>query len=75
MFLSPISVWNASDICLIGEQGLGRLASAREEASSSSSETERESNDVAAAVEKVGDKKLHLVRSLFPPDALLRALL
>ena len=45
MSLSPLSVWTASDICLIGEQGLrGRRGHLQE----------RESNDVAAAAEKVG---------------------
>ena len=52
MSLSPLSVWTASDICLIGEQGLGRRARGRRPPPPRP--RPRESNDVAAAAEKVG---------------------
>ena len=66
MSLSPLSVWTASDICLIGEQGLGRRARGRRPPPPRP--RPRESNDVAAArarrrPRKWEDKKLHFVRS------------
>ena len=60
--VSALSVWTASDICLIGEQG------------PSEASCPRESNDVAAATarrpRKWEDKKLHSVRSFRVTDTL-----